>query len=70
MVRGYWSGAVAAVAHREEARQVGETLAAVLASHADRATAPESRPSDARLVSLVAWLVPSGPQRECATSER
>jgi hypothetical protein len=42
----------------------------VLASHADRATAPESRPSDARLVSLVAWLVPSGPQRESATSER
>ena len=53
----------------EEARQVGETLAAVLASHANRATAPESRPSDARLVSLVAWLVPSGPQRESATSE-
>ncbi len=31
---------------------------------AERAAHPETRPEDARLVSLVGWLVPAGPQRD------
>ena len=47
----------------EEARALRAELAELLFRHADRSGHPERRPDDARLVSLVGWLVPSGPQR-------
>jgi DNA-binding transcriptional ArsR family regulator len=47
----------------EEARALRTELAELLFRHADRAAHPERRPDGARLVSLVGWLVPSGPQR-------
>ena len=37
---------------------------------AERAAHPDTRPEDARLVSLVGWLVPAGPQRERETGAR
>jgi DNA-binding transcriptional ArsR family regulator len=46
-----------------EAQEVKDSLTDLLLSHIERAGAPESRPEDARLVSLVGWLVPSGPHR-------
>jgi DNA-binding transcriptional ArsR family regulator len=53
----------------EEAQRVKEALTEVLLRHADRAGAPENRPDGARLVSLVAWLVPSGPHRVSGVAE-
>ena len=47
----------------EEAAELMAELRAVLLRHADRAARPDRRPAGARLVSLVAWLVPSGPHR-------
>jgi DNA-binding transcriptional ArsR family regulator len=47
----------------EEARAVKERLHELLLTHAERSGAPGDRPADARLVSLVGWLVPSGPRR-------
>ena len=46
-----------------EAQQLRGELAELLQRHADRSGAPERRPPDARPVSLVGWLVPSGPHR-------
>ena len=48
----------------DEARQVKQGLSDLLASHAERSADPDRRPEDARLVSLVGWLVPSGPLRD------
>jgi DNA-binding transcriptional ArsR family regulator len=48
----------------DEARQVLQGLTDLLASHAERSAGPDRRPEGARLVSLVGWLVPSGPLRE------
>jgi DNA-binding transcriptional ArsR family regulator len=47
----------------EEARDLQAELREVMLRHADRATAPDRRPEGARLVSMVGWLVPSGPHR-------
>jgi DNA-binding transcriptional ArsR family regulator len=47
----------------EEARALRTELAELLFRHVDRSAHPERRPDGARLVSLVGWLVPSGPQR-------
>lgn len=46
-----------------EARQIRTELTDLLMRHADRSGHPERRPDGARLVSLVGWLVPSGPHR-------
>ena len=46
-----------------EARALRAELTELLFRHADRSGHPERRPDGARLVSLVGWLVPSGPQR-------
>jgi DNA-binding transcriptional ArsR family regulator len=45
----------------DEASEVRASLGALLRTHIERAGSPELRPSGARLVSLVGWLVPSGP---------
>jgi DNA-binding transcriptional ArsR family regulator len=45
----------------EEARQLRASLSALLRTHVERAGSPDLRPREARLVSLVGWLVPSGP---------
>ena len=54
----------------EEASTLRGDLMAVLVPHlersADRSARPEERPGDARLVSLVGWLVPAGPHRASA----
>ena len=47
----------------EEALDLQEELREVMLRHADRSSAPERRPAGARLVSMVGWLVPSGPHR-------
>ena len=47
----------------EEAHDLQAELREVMMRHADRASAPERRPAGARLVSMVGWLVPSGPHR-------
>jgi hypothetical protein len=41
-----------------------ELLEAPTRLSAERASRAETRPQDARLVSLVGWLVPAGPQRD------
>ncbi|MEO5709167.1 MAG: helix-turn-helix domain-containing protein [Nocardioidaceae bacterium] len=50
-----------------EAANLREQLTDVLTPHlersAQRSAHPEDRPEDARLVSLVGWLVPAGPPR-------
>ncbi len=46
----------------EEAARLRASLSALLRTHIERAGSAELRPDGARLVSLVGWLVPSGPQ--------
>ena len=54
----------------EEAATLREQLTAVLVPHlersAERSARAEKRPRDARLVSLVGWLVPAGPHPAAA----
>jgi predicted ArsR family transcriptional regulator len=45
----------------EEAAQISEAMRELFLSYGDRITDPEKRPPGARLVSMVGWLVPSGP---------
>jgi DNA-binding transcriptional ArsR family regulator len=45
-------------------RELADLLQARSELSAGRAAHPETRPEDARLVSLVGWLVPAGPQRD------
>jgi DNA-binding transcriptional ArsR family regulator len=45
----------------EEAAELSATFQQVLTRHAHRSGPAATRPKDARLVSLVAWLAPSGP---------
>lgn len=47
----------------EEAKQLAAAMVALFLRHTERIVEPESRPEGARLVSLVGWLVPSGPLR-------
>ena len=47
----------------EEAQGLKQELTDLLLRHLDRSGHPERRPDGARLVSLVGWLVPSGPHR-------
>ena len=47
----------------EEAMRLSEAMVDLFLTHADRLNDPASRPEGARLVSLVGWLVPSGPFR-------
>lgn len=47
----------------EEAAQMSDAIADLFLTYADRSGDPTSRPERARLVSLVGWLVPSGPYR-------
>jgi hypothetical protein len=47
----------------DEAKHLSEAMVALFRTHADRLGDPTSRPQGARLVSLVGWLVPSGPPR-------
>ncbi len=53
----------------EEARLLKQELTELLLTHADRSGHPDRRPEGARLVSLVGWLVPSGPHRPPAPAE-
>ena len=54
----------------EEAAGLHVELTDLMLRHADRSGRPDRRPADARLVSLVGWLVPTGPQRERETGAR
>jgi DNA-binding transcriptional ArsR family regulator len=45
----------------QEARAAKAEIEAVLVRHAHRSREPDQRPDGARLTSLVAWSVPSGP---------
>jgi predicted ArsR family transcriptional regulator len=45
----------------EEAAGISEAMRELFLSYGDRVTDPGQRPSGARLVSVVGWLVPSGP---------
>ncbi len=47
----------------DEAEALQRELRTLLSTHEERGEVPELRPEGARLVSLVGWLVPSGPQR-------
>jgi len=51
----------------EEAVDLSEAMVDLVRAHADRSNDPASRPDDARLVSLVGWLVPTGPHRSDPT---
>ena len=51
-------------------RRLTDLLQAPNELSAERAAHPDTRPEDARLVSLVGWLVPAGPQRERETGAR
>ena len=46
-----------------EAAELADRLRELLLTHAERLHDPAARPAGARLVSLVGWLVPSGPHR-------
>jgi DNA-binding transcriptional ArsR family regulator len=47
----------------DEAQALRRDLSGLLLRYADRSGEPARRPAGARLVSLVGWLVPSGPHR-------
>jgi DNA-binding transcriptional ArsR family regulator len=46
-----------------EARELSAAMVELFLTHAERIAEPDTRPEGARLVSLVGWLVPSGPLR-------
>lgn len=48
----------------EEAKRISEAVADLYLSYGDRIADPDKRPEGARLVSVVGWLVPSGPVRD------
>lgn len=52
----------------EEARETKRQLEQLMTAYTDRGQDPELRPPDARLVSMVGWLVPSGPARRADES--
>jgi DNA-binding transcriptional ArsR family regulator len=54
----------------DEARAVSEALRELFLTHAERHHQPQLRPEGARLVSLVGWLVPSGPHRPGLSEEQ
>jgi DNA-binding transcriptional ArsR family regulator len=47
----------------DEAADLLETMHKMFATHAERMGDPAARPEGARLMSLVGWLVPSGPHK-------
>ncbi len=47
----------------EEARELSAAMVDLFQRYTDRITDPDLRPEGSRLVSLVGWLVPSGPYR-------
>jgi hypothetical protein len=47
----------------DEAREIKDEITRLMLSKADRSGHPELRPDGARLTSLVAWVVPSGPHK-------
>ncbi|MGZ5416957.1 MAG: ArsR/SmtB family transcription factor [Nocardioides sp.] len=47
----------------EEAQDLSAAMVELFQAHTERIADPGSRPAGARLVSLVGWLVPSGPIR-------
>jgi DNA-binding transcriptional ArsR family regulator len=47
----------------DEAAEVRQLLQRVFLAHAERSQDPSARPQGARLVSMVGWVVPSGPHR-------
>jgi DNA-binding transcriptional ArsR family regulator len=47
----------------EEAKTLSAAMVQLFLTYAERITEPQTRPEGARLVSLVGWLVPSGPLR-------
>jgi DNA-binding transcriptional ArsR family regulator len=47
----------------EEATELSAAMVELFLTHAERIAEPGTRPDGARLVSLVGWLVPSGPLR-------
>lgn len=55
-----------------EAREIKRQLEELMIAYTDRGQDPGLRPPDARLVSMVGWLVPSGPasRREESSEER
>lgn len=52
----------------EEARQLSEEMMRLFLTHAERLHDPAARPEGSRPVSLVGWLVPSGPPRPAHTA--
>ena len=54
----------------QEVQRLRAELAELLFRHVDRSGHPERRPDGARLVSLVGWLVPSGPQRATEQADK
>ncbi len=46
-----------------EAKALSAAMVELFLTHTERIAEPETRPEGARLVSLVGWLVPSGPLR-------
>ena len=47
----------------EEATELLERMRELFATHAERMRDPSSRPEGARLMTMVSWLVPSGPHK-------
>jgi hypothetical protein len=45
----------------DEAQEITDAIVELFLTHTERIADPEERPEGARLVSLVGWLVPSGP---------
>jgi DNA-binding transcriptional ArsR family regulator len=52
----------------DEARETKRQLEQLMTAYIDRGQDPGLRPPDARLVSMVGWLVPSGPARHADES--
>jgi DNA-binding transcriptional ArsR family regulator len=51
-----------------EAQSLTDQLTELVSRHAERCADPDGRPPDARLVSVVGWVVPSGPTPAAAVS--
>lgn len=51
-----------------EAKLLGEEIAELFASRAERGLDPGQRPKDSRVMALMAWIVPAGPPEQSPTS--
>ena len=53
----------------EEAQEIGEQIRELFLTRAQERQDPANRPPDARVMAMMAWVVPSGPAASASSAE-